>query len=92
MQKNTAKNTPTKPKDWHRADVIAALKKKGWSLRALSRAAGMAETTLYNALKYPYPRGERIIAQALGLEPDEIWPQRYAERNFKPVFSKAVNA
>ena len=35
MQKNTA--------DWHRADVVAALKKAGWSVRALSIASGLGE-------------------------------------------------
>lgn len=90
MQKNTAKNTPAEPQDWHRADVIAALKKLGWSVRELSRQAGMAETTLYTALRQPYPRGERIIAQAIGVKPEDIWPQRYAARNHKPVLSQAV--
>ncbi|MDI5816356.1 helix-turn-helix domain-containing protein [Salmonella enterica subsp. enterica serovar Cerro] len=25
----------------------------------------------------PYPRGERIIADALGVEPRDLWPSRY---------------
>lgn len=82
MQKNTA--------DWHRADVVAALKKAGWSVRALSMAHGLSPNTLKGALTSPYPKAEKIIADALGLAPEEIWPQRYAARNFQPVLRKAV--
>ncbi|WP_437612010.1 helix-turn-helix domain-containing protein [Erwinia sp. V71] len=64
--------------DWHRADVIAALKKKGVSLAALSRGVGLNSRTLNNALERRYPKGERIIAAAIGVEPSEIWPSRYA--------------
>lgn len=65
--------------DLHRADIIAALKKKGISMSALSRENGLASTTLANALDRPWPKGERIIAKALGLTPAEVWPSRYEE-------------
>ena len=85
MQKNTA--------DWHRADVVAALKKAGWSVRALSIASGLGPDTLRNALYCPfYPKGEKIIADALGMKPEDIWPQRHAARNFRPTLRKVVNA
>ena len=35
--------------DWHPADIIAALRKKGTSMAALSRQAGLCSTTLANA-------------------------------------------
>lgn len=73
--------------DWHRADVVAALHKKGWSLRALSRANGLSDGTLKSALDAPYLKAEAIIAKALGVEPSAIWPERYAKRNFTPVLS-----
>lgn len=63
--------------DWHRADVIAALKKKGTNITALSRENGLAAGTLANALRAPWPKGETIIASALGMEPKDIWPSRY---------------
>ena len=56
--------------DWHRADVVAALKKKGWSVRALSIASGLAPDTLRVALQVSYPKGERIIAAAIGVKPE----------------------
>lgn len=68
----------TNKSDWHRADVIAALKKKGISLAGLSRGAGLNSRTLNNALERRYPKGERIIAEAIGVQPCEIWPSRYA--------------
>ncbi|MDM5073177.1 helix-turn-helix transcriptional regulator [Aeromonas caviae] len=63
--------------DWHRADVIAALKKRGMNITSLSRDSGLAAGTLANALRAPWPKGEKIIAGALGLEPKDIWPSRY---------------
>ncbi|WP_075202155.1 MULTISPECIES: helix-turn-helix domain-containing protein [Serratia] len=63
--------------DWHRAQVIAALKMKKMSLSQLSRRSGYKSTTLANALDRKWPKGELIIAKALGLTPQEIWPSRY---------------
>ncbi|MBJ7222576.1 MULTISPECIES: helix-turn-helix domain-containing protein [unclassified Brenneria] len=63
--------------DWHPADIIAALRKKGTTLAAVSRAAGLSSSTLANALTRPWPKGEWLIADALGIHPSEIWPSRY---------------
>ncbi|ENA9696621.1 helix-turn-helix domain-containing protein [Salmonella enterica subsp. enterica] len=63
--------------DWHPADIIAALKKQGTSLAAVSRNAGLASSTLTNALNRHWPKGERLIADALGVAPEQIWPSRY---------------
>ena len=59
------------------ADIIAALKKKGTSVSALSRENGLASSTLGNALRFPWPKGEQIIAGAIGVDASEIWPSRY---------------
>ncbi|ECH9260470.1 transcriptional regulator [Salmonella enterica subsp. enterica] len=63
--------------DWHSADIIAALKKRGTSLSAISRNSGLASSTLANALTRRWPKGERLIAEALGVTPEQIWPSRY---------------
>ncbi|TPG58857.1 helix-turn-helix domain-containing protein [Ewingella americana] len=63
--------------DWHQADIIAALRKKGTTLAATSRAAGLSSSTLANALSRPWPKGEMIIAQTIGVPPAQIWPSRY---------------
>ncbi|OAM33957.1 helix-turn-helix domain-containing protein [Eikenella corrodens] len=91
MKKNTAQKVTPELLDWHRADIIAALKKQGWSICALAAQANVHPTTLYGALVKPYPKSERVIADALGLKPEQIWPQRYAARNFHPVLRRAVN-
>ncbi len=63
--------------NWHPADIIAALKKRGTSLAAVSRNAGLASSTLANALTKHWPKGERLIAEALAVAPEQIWPSRY---------------
>lgn len=78
----TRKTTPpTAPAgDWHPADIVAALRKQGWSLRRLSVHHGYQPTGLANALGRPYPRAERLVAEAIGVPPETIWPSRYAQR------------
>lgn len=73
--------------DWHRADILASLKKAGWTLRQLSLQSGLADGTVKQALDRPYPKCERIIASAIGVAPETIWPERYAKRNFTPVLT-----
>ncbi|MEX1082068.1 MAG: helix-turn-helix domain-containing protein [Halofilum sp. (in: g-proteobacteria)] len=74
---------PKKPalEDWHRADIVAALRKAGWTLRRLAKHHGYGcPTTLSTALERSYPRAERLIAEAIGVSPEVIWPSRYAQR------------
>ncbi|NWK80330.1 helix-turn-helix transcriptional regulator [Aquitalea sp. LB_tupeE] len=79
-------NAPNEPKkttpheDWHRADIYAALRKKGWSLRQLSLTFGLSQNTLRTALDRPWPKAERIIAATIEVPPETIWPSRYAAR------------
>ncbi|MYM32230.1 transcriptional regulator [Duganella sp. CY15W] len=81
----------TAPVNWHRADIIAALHKNGWSMRGLSVANGLSEHTLKTAMTSPYPKAEKIIAAAIGVEAEAIWPERYAKRNFTPVLTLVTN-
>lgn len=60
--------------DWHPADIIAALRKRGTTLAAISRQAGLSSSTLANALSRPWPKGEWIIANYL-----EFILQRYGQ-------------
>lgn len=70
--------------DWHREDIKAALRKKGWSLRQLSLQHGYSSgTTLKNALDRPWKKGEQIIANAIGVPAEEIWAARYEHRNHR---------
>lgn len=67
-------------RDWHRVDIVAALHKRGLTMRQLSEKAGLRPDTLKNALDRSYPKGERIIADALDSAPQEIWPSRYQKK------------
>jgi len=69
--------SPSTTSDWHPADVLAALKKRGKSLAGISIAHGYHPTAAGKALKHPWPAMERTIARELGLSPEEIWPSRY---------------
>jgi len=71
------KRTKGRAKDWHRADIVAALHKRGLSLAQLSRDQGLGSRTLNNAFSQHYPKAERLIAAALDMLPEQIWPSRY---------------
>ncbi len=60
-------------KEW----VKYQLRLKGYSLAALGRKLGVSRSAPVLALRQPYPRVERAIADILGMEPAAIWPERY---------------
>ena len=70
--------------DWHPADVLAALKKRGRSLAGLSAAHGYHPTAAGKALKQQWPAIEAIIAEEIGVAPQRIWPSRY-DANGEPI-------
>lgn len=47
-----------KKQDMHRADIIAAIRKRGKTLTQLSVEAGLHPRTLGNALERKYPKGD----------------------------------
>lgn len=63
--------------EWHPADVVAALRKAGWSLRKLSQYHGYYPGALDKALHRRWPKAQRLIAEAIGVPPETIWPSRY---------------
>lgn len=66
--------------DWSRKRIVYELHERNITLHSLSVKAGLAPSTLKNALRVSYPKGERIIAEAIGVPPQKIWAKRYAER------------
>ncbi|WP_447866515.1 helix-turn-helix domain-containing protein [Rahnella bonaserana] len=76
--------------DWHPADIIAALRKKGTTLAAVSRAAGLSSSTLSNALSRPWPKGEMLIGQAIGVQPAHIWPSRYFDQKTMAAIDRKI--
>ncbi len=74
-------DTSKKPalQDWHKADIKAALEKAGWSFRRLSAARGYKPDSLSLVTSHPWPAAERIVADAIGVKPQHIWPSRYRQ-------------
>ncbi|QDO84040.1 transcriptional regulator [Shewanella psychropiezotolerans] len=63
--------------DMPRLDIVYLLHKKGLSLRRVGQEAGLGPGTLSKALDRPWTKGERLIAEALEMKPQDIWPTRY---------------
>lgn len=53
------------------------LRIRGTSIADLARDAGLNESAFRNAKRRAYPRVERDIANALGMLPGQIWPERW---------------
>lgn len=64
--------------DWHPADIKAALNKAGYTLARLAEEYGLKNGSLLSkCLTQSLPTSERRIANAIGIEPEIIWPSRY---------------
>ncbi len=79
------KDQNSSTENWHRADILAAIKKRGGTLAQLSRDRGLHERTLYNVLERHWPKGERIIADFIGVPVSTIWPERYEKLNVNEI-------
>ncbi|MCC6195681.1 MAG: helix-turn-helix domain-containing protein [Burkholderiales bacterium] len=77
MPRNERSKKPAGKTDWHNADIVCALHKQRLTLRKLSLLHGYTPKVLGQALHSPYPRAERLIAAAIGVAPQAIWPSRY---------------
>lgn len=70
------KNAEIKP-DWDRHTITAEIRRKGLTFSGLSRAHGLHNTSIRTALYQSAPKYEVIIAEVIGVAPEEIWPSRY---------------
>lgn len=59
----------------HPADVIAALRKRGTSLRRIAIENGYSH--IQRVLTSPWLAAEQLVAKALDKKPEELWPSRY---------------
>jgi Ner family transcriptional regulator len=53
---------------------------RGVTLTELSRQHGYCDRAVGIALARPWPAVERIVADFLGREPWDLWPERYDEQ------------
>jgi Ner family transcriptional regulator len=74
-------------------DIKAEIRRRGLNLAKLGRLYNVPHSTLKSSFLGPCPKGDRVIAHALGLPVHEVWPDRYDEvgnrktnhsRNSKP--------
>lgn len=81
-------------KDWHPADVIAALHKAGWTLESLAEHHALKSGgTFSKAMRFSFPIAEQRIADALGIHPKTIWPSRYnTDGTRKPQGFRAIES
>lgn len=71
---------PKKPpakKDWTSEYIKYRLRSQFGSMTAMAGCYGLHPSTIRLALRVPYPKVERVIAEALGTTTTEIWPSRY---------------
>ncbi|WP_238541160.1 helix-turn-helix domain-containing protein [Polaromonas sp. CF318] len=59
----------------HPADVIAALRKRGTSLRKIAHDNGYSH--IQRVLTSPWLAAEQLVAKALDTTPQALWPSRY---------------
>ena len=70
------RSTPQEPElrwEW----VKYQLRLRGLTLADLARKLGVSGTAVKNTKWTPYPRMERVIAERLGRQPEDIWPERW---------------
>lgn len=64
-------------KDWHPADIVAALHRRGLTLRKIAVTHGVTHTSINKALRQRCAPSEKRIADAIGVAAQQIWPSRY---------------
>ena len=91
---NTKTPKKASQEDWHQADVIAALRKRGITLRGLAAKHGLKDSSSMSAaLVRSLPANEKRIADALEMHPKDIWPSRYfADGTRKPQGFRAIQS
>ncbi|MEA5444715.1 helix-turn-helix domain-containing protein [Gammaproteobacteria bacterium AB-CW1] len=81
MTKSHAPDIPSEPRQ-RREWIKYQLRLRGSSLADVARRHGVSRDAAILALRKPYPRMERAIAEAIGLKPQQIWPERYDAAGF----------
>ncbi|OGB01363.1 MAG: transcriptional regulator [Burkholderiales bacterium RIFCSPHIGHO2_12_FULL_61_11] len=71
----STKKSTSAQEDMHPADVIAALHKRGTSLRKIAIENGYSH--IQRVLTSPWLAAEQLVAKALDKKPEDLWPSRY---------------
>lgn len=74
----------------HPEDIKARVRKRGQTMAGLARKArGVTDSAVRKSLREPIPRGNRIIAEYLGVPLYELWPEWYDRAGNRLSSSKA---
>ena len=69
---------------WDRHSILAEIKRRYGSIRQFAATTTkLTDTQVSAALAAPYPRVDRIIAQALGVPLCVLWPDRYGAQGHR---------
>jgi Ner family transcriptional regulator len=66
-------------RNWSRARILFELKERGTTAAAVAQQEKLSRSTLYSAMERPYPRVHDLIAKALDLPRQHVWPTFYGE-------------
>ena len=72
--RQTSPTPADKLKGWHRADIIAAVNKRGFGLTTLAYKVGVSPTSMKGCVHKPHPTANRALAKFLGVHVHELWP------------------
>ncbi|PCI85745.1 MAG: hypothetical protein COB24_11810 [Hyphomicrobiales bacterium] len=73
---------------WDRFAIAAEVKRRGSSLRRLSRENGLSNNACSAAMHIPIPRANKAIAKLLAVPVHVLWPDWYA-KNGDRILSSA---
>ena len=65
----------------HPEDIKARVYKKGVTLQDIANAAKVSGDTVRKSVRVPCPKGNRVIADFLGVPLCTLWPEWYDARN-----------
>lgn len=79
-------------KNWTPSEIKRALAESGVNQAAISRAAGVSPVTVSDVVndRSTSKRIYKVIAEALGRDPEEIWPEKYMNGEPRPGRRKIV--
>ncbi|HHP0469546.1 TPA: helix-turn-helix domain-containing protein [Vibrio harveyi] len=66
--------------DWSPALIKCALEMSGSNVAQLATTNGIAPSTLRGVFRVRCPKNEEIVATALNMKPEQIWPSRYERK------------
>jgi len=84
--------------DW--PGIVAELHRRGMTLTELAKRNGLPLGATRKLRSTPHFKAQRIVAEFLGMKPEELWPDRHHQRKprildtakYPPVASQKADA